>query len=348
MPLNGPVPAPRNSESILLRSPLPERTRRVWCTTLGWGQWAAAAATRIAECHVTCQFLDLYQAEQARAAHQHVQRMDFLCAGDPPSQACSLAAIPLSTRGDGELARDWLQAGHHLLEIDGELLASTDNPRDHWLRHEMERLFPQVKVESHPDGVVYRGRKTSRAVKRKNFRAEYWFRDRNRLLRVVTRPGVFSHRRLDTGARALMEAMVIEPGQRVLDLGCGSGPVALAAACREPGVRVEALDSNPRAVACLLEGAALNQLENVAARLDATGASITPQAFDVVVANPPYYSHGRIVAIFLAGASRALRPGGRLWVVTKDPLPIADAMAREFHSIDIEAVRAYWVVNGRR
>jgi len=261
---------------------------------------------------------------------------------------CQVVAIPLSAHGDGELARDWLQCGHRLLEVGGELLASTDNPRDRWLRLELERLFPRVKVEPHADGLIYRGRKTTQAVKYKNFRAEYVFRDRSHLLRVVTRPSVFSHRRLDTGARALLETMVIEPGQRVLDLGCGAGPVSLAAASRENNVRVEALDANHRAVACLLEGAALNQRTNIDARLDASGSSITPGAFDVVVANPPYYSQGRIVSIFLAEASVALRPDGRLWVVTKDPQPIADAMTSQFDSIEVQPVRAYWVVTGRR
>jgi len=342
------VPSPRMSEGVLLRANLPLDVRQIWCTTLGWGQWGATAAARIPGSRVTCQFLDQYQADQARTVHGALEHVSFLCAADPPPLDCQLVAIPLSAHGDGELARDWLQHGHRLLECGGELLASTDNPRDHWLRGEMERLCGRVKVESFDDGLIYRGRKTGQAVKYKSFRAEYVFRERSHLIRVVTRPGVFSHRRLDTGARALIEAMEIEPGGRVLDLGCGSGPVALAAATRAEGVRVEALDSNPRAIECLLAGAALNNLTNVTARLDASGTSICPGAFDVVVANPPYYSHGRIVEIFLAEAAQALRPDGRIWVVTKDPLTIVDAMAKHFVAVDVQPVRAYWVVSGHR
>ena len=39
--------------------------------------------------------------------------------------------------------------------------------------------------------------------------------------RFLSRPGTFSYGRFDNGARALCEVMEIEPGDRVLDLGCG-------------------------------------------------------------------------------------------------------------------------------
>lgn len=343
-----PIAEPRIAEAVLLRAELGATVARAWCTTLGWGQWGAAAVAREAARSVTCQFLDEHQASSARRALGADERIECWCAADPPATRCQLVGIPLTMRGDAELARDWLQQGHRLLDEHGELLASTDNPRDEWLRGEMERLFGRVKGERHADGVVYRARKTSAPVRYKEFRAEYVFRDGPRLIRVVTRPGVFSHRRLDVGARALLETMEIEPQQRVLDLGCGAGPVTLAAAGRAAGVRVTGIDSNPRAVACLAAGAERNGFDNIAARVDATGNSIEPAHFDVAVANPPYYSHGRIAQILLCGAARGLRPGGRVWVVTKSPEEIAEALEEQFVDVDVQPVRAYWVASARR
>ena len=88
--------------------------------------------------------------------------------------------------------------------------------------------------------MLYIGTKTKHLKKVKDFSCEFAFRDAGRLIRAYSRPGVFSHRRVDVGARHLMNEMQIEPGARVLDIGCGSGTVALAAAFRADGVQVHA------------------------------------------------------------------------------------------------------------
>ena len=91
---------------------------------------------------------------------------------------------------------------------------------------------------------------STRCPRPKNFRCEFAFRDRGRLIHAVSRPGVFSHREIDPGARQLMAAMEIAAGDRVLDIGCGSGTVSFAAAFRAEGVEVLAVDSHARAVEC--------------------------------------------------------------------------------------------------
>ena len=49
----------------------------------------------------------------------------------------------------------------------------------------------------------------------------------------------------------------------MLDIGCGAGVVALAAAVCGEGVAVHAVDSSARAVECTRRGAELNGLGNV-------------------------------------------------------------------------------------
>ena len=104
----------------------------------------------------------------------------------------------------------------------------------------------------------------------------------------MSRPGVFAHRRVDSGARALMEVMELESHQRVLDMGCGSGtvfwrPLSL------PGVKVHAIDSNARAVECTLCGKAVNGLTGFTVQLDSQGDIPEPGTYDLFLANPPYY-----------------------------------------------------------
>src|SRR5262249_37230564 len=66
----------------------------------------------------------------------------------------------------------------------------------------------------------------------------------------VSRPGGFSYGRFDDGARALIETAVINPRDRVVDLGCGCGTNGVFAG-REAGPEgfVAFVDSNVRATA---------------------------------------------------------------------------------------------------
>ena len=153
-------------------------------------------------------------------------------------------------------------------------MASTDNPRDRWLHAEMRKLFATVTRRESSLGTVYLAR-CDRPLKRvRNFRCEFAFRDRGRLIHAVSRPGVFSHREVDPGARQLMAAMEIAAGDRVLDMGCGSGTVSLAAAFRAEGVNVLAVDSHARAVECTALGAARNGLGNITVEHSAQRAPV--------------------------------------------------------------------------
>jgi release factor glutamine methyltransferase len=104
---------------------------------------------------------------------------------------------------------------------------------------------------------------------------------------------------LKTDARALVprpeteilveRALVLIEGleaPRVLDIGTGSGAIALAIADEHPGVRVVALDSSADALALARENAEACELE-VEFRQGDVRDSIEGE-FDLVVSNPPY------------------------------------------------------------
>ena len=99
------------------------------------------------------------------------------------------------------------------------------------------------------------------------------------------------------------------PGDVVLDLGTGSGVLALAAA-RLGASRVDALDSDPDAVKAARENVRRNGLEG---SVQALRGSLDPERgavdeYDFVAAN---ISSG-VVCELLPAMARALRPGGRL------------------------------------
>jgi 16S rRNA (guanine1207-N2)-methyltransferase len=157
---------------------------------------------------------------------------------------------------------------------------------------------------------------------------------------------VFNHRSLDAGARALLNTMHVREGDRVVDLGCGSGAVALAAAFRASSVSVVAVDSNARAVECTNRGAQLNGLTNVTAIQNADGDVPDPGTYDLALGNPPYFSDYRIAEIFLQGAQRALKPGARVLMVAKSPAWFEDRMPEIFENVQLIPHKQYTVVEG--
>jgi 16S rRNA (guanine1207-N2)-methyltransferase len=342
------IPAARPQEALLVELAATLPGGRVLCNTAGWAQFACAYAAAQPQAAVVCWLLDLYQAAESRRVAAGWPQVAVVCEADPPAGPFDLVVWSFSRQGDGELARELLQAGHERLAVGGELIAAIDNPRDKWLHEVLRDIFPKVVRAARPAGALYRAVKTAPLKKLKNYAAEFTYRVGERLLHVRTRPGVFSHRRVDDGARALIKSLSEPLPERVLDLGCGSGAVGLAAAIQSPQVRLLGTDSNPRAVEALVWGADRNGVAaQVQAALDCDGQAVPAAAFDLVLANPPYYSHFRLAELFCRIAARALATGGRLLLVTKSP----EWYRRPLPGLALDEIRPageYHLVSARR
>ena len=82
--------------------------------------------------------------------------------------------------------------------------------------------------------------------KRRVVEATIWDRDYS----FTTANGVFSGTRLDPGTAVLFRETTPPVGaRRILDLGCGFGPIAVALATECPDAHVDAVDVNERALA---------------------------------------------------------------------------------------------------
>ena len=347
---------------------------RVLCTSIGRGQFATKVANRSPDIEVTCFFLDVFQAKQTRdEIALQPGTVSVICETDFPEGPFDTIALPFRKNGEAELTRELMQQAHERLAIGGRIIASTDNPHDDWLHEQLQSLFDKVTKRPEPRGVVYLATKTEPLRRVRDFTANFTFRDGKRLIHSISRPSVFSHRKLDVGARALLEATeanrAVQPGSRILDLGCGSGTVGIALALRKPGVHVHAVDSNPRALQCTLRGAELNGLlvvdqpakpsragqvisederSSLSIQLDDSGHVRYPSTFDLVLANPPYYSNWAITAIFIEAAARALKPGGRLVLVTKSPNWYRNNLHFVLSDVEIHDVREYSIVTARQ
>jgi 16S rRNA (guanine1207-N2)-methyltransferase len=126
--------------------------------------------------------------------------------------------------------------------------------------------------------------------------------------------GVFSSSRIDPGTLALLRAVPTPTGGgRLVDLGCGYGPIACTLARRDPTAEVWAVDVNRRALALAVDNATELGLGNVhTAEPDDVPAGLV---FDQLWSNPPIRIGKPALHELLESWLPRLRPDGQAALV---------------------------------
>lgn len=135
-----------------------------------------------------------------------------------------------------------------------------------------------------------------------------------RNLQLVTDRGVFAKKGVDQGTQILLDAAP-RPSTigNFLDLGCGSGAIAMALASYSPEAKIWAVDVNARALQLVVENAQRNGLRNITALFP---QSVSPDIqFDLIWSNPPIRIGKQALHDLLDTWLNRLSPGGQAWLV---------------------------------
>ena len=151
--------------------------------------------------------------------------------------------------------------------------------------------------------------------------------------------GVFSHTKLDPGAQVLLDKFPQGPYQRVIDLGCGNGVQAIAAAKKWPQCQVTGIDESYMSVASATINAEHNGVaDQCEFRVNDCLIGIEPQSADLILCNPPFHQErviGDQVAMrMFAQSAQVLTKEGELWVVGNRHLGYHAKLKRWFGRVE--------------
>lgn len=185
-------------------------------------------------------------------------------------------------------------------------------------------------------------------------------------LRLIQRPDAF---RFGTDSVLLADFASPKRTDKAVDLGCGTGAIAMLMAAHCPGLHVDAVEIQPEIADMAKRSVELNDMGDWMRvhEMDMRDAwrTLGAEKFSLVVCNPPY---GRKGAVLLneneakriarhegdldcddvaMSASRLLKSGGKLCVVFPAPRAYEMMRAMERHRLAPKRIRTVHGVEGR-
>jgi 16S rRNA (guanine1207-N2)-methyltransferase len=144
----------------------------------------------------------------------------------------------------------------------------------------------------------------------------------------------------------------VQPGERVLDLGCGYGILGLAA-LRMGASQVDLVDSNLIAIACVRANLHASGASNARALPSDGLSAVQNQRYDRILSNPPFHAGKGIdyqmAQAFIEQSWQVLATGGTLSLVANRFIRYEHVLKMFFSQVSVEAETGkYRVLTGRK
>jgi len=132
-------------------------------------------------------------------------------------------------------------------------------------------------------------------------------------LNFIADTGVFSKTRVDYGTDILIKSLPPLHG-KILDLGCGYGPIGISLAKLNPSCQITMVDINNRAVELSRQNIQQNNVEN-AIVLQSDGFEKVDGLFNAIVSNPPIRAGKKVIYPLFERSIDYLDKDGALYLV---------------------------------
>lgn len=147
--------------------------------------------------------------------------------------------------------------------------------------------------------------------------------------------GVFSKKMIDFGSQVLLSTLSFEKGEKLLDVGCGYGPLGISLA-KAQGLEATLIDINNRAIELAKKNALKNNV-NVTIYQSNIYEQVNG-SFDHIISNPPIRAGKKVVHEIIEKAYDFLNANGDLTIVIqkKQGAPSAkEKMDSTFGNVEI-------------
>ena len=151
---------------------------------------------------------------------------------------------------------------------------------------------------------------------------------------------IFSKDRVDYGTKVLIETVLknFELSGKVLDIGCGYGPIAIVLGANNKNAQFVLTDINQTAVELSRFNAKKNKIDNIDEIVQGDAYENVSGQFDYVITNPPIKAGKQNLLNILTNAHAHLNVNGKLIFVIKKKHgeeSIKRALEQIFSSVEI-------------
>ncbi len=163
---------------------------------------------------------------------------------------------------------------------------------------------------------------------------------RGRPFEFLTSSGMFSKNRIDLGTRLLVECMTLPERGCILDIGCGYGPVGIAAATFRPEAQVIMADVNHRAAWFAKQNTERKCLSNTEVRVGNLYKPVEDLVFNCILSNPPVSAGMSTVKAIICEAPKHIADKGILQMVVRSKVAgkrFLDFFEEAFGNVDVLA-----------
>jgi 16S rRNA (guanine1207-N2)-methyltransferase len=172
------------------------------------------------------------------------------------------------------------------------------------------------------------------------YRTTIW----NNEIKIETNLELFSPEYVDRGTMAMLNNIDLKEDEKVLDLGCGTGIVGIAAAKVLGEEKVIMADVDPIAIEISKSNAILNGAGEIKILKSDGFKNIDDFDFTLILSNPPYHTDFSVAKHFIEEGNKHLILGGKMVLVVKRLKWYKNKMTSIFGGVKVIEEDGYYIL----